>query len=207
MKLSASAGGRSSADPDRWAGNRRSRSGRTQHAAVVPRESRPVVYPMNGVREIDWQECPRFLATAPVGRMAHTRHVLAAVLPVPFCLYADSLAVVRTSAASQLAGAIDRAVIALQADEADPAVRSGWSVVVAERATVVSDLAECERLRERGPRSWRTSPPRHLLPCRARAGQWHRTRRTAHGPRRASHAGRRDVKGSGDHAIAPDRGC
>ncbi|MEV6702241.1 pyridoxamine 5'-phosphate oxidase family protein [Streptomyces sp. NPDC051453] len=112
---------------------------------------------MHGVREIDRLECPRLMATAPVGRIIHTPCVLAAVLPVPFCFYADSVAVVRTSAASQLAGAIGRAVIALQADAADPAVRSGWSVVDAERATVVSDLAECERVLERGPRSWRTS--------------------------------------------------
>ncbi|MCX5443228.1 pyridoxamine 5'-phosphate oxidase family protein [Streptomyces sp. NBC_00569] len=115
------------------------------------------MYPMHGVREIDRQECPRLMATAPVGRIVHTPRALAAVLPVPFSLYADSLAVVRTSAVSQLAGAIGRAVIALQADTADRAVRSGWSVVDAARATVVSDLAECERVRERGPRSWRTS--------------------------------------------------
>ncbi|WP_432179776.1 pyridoxamine 5'-phosphate oxidase family protein [Streptomyces sp. NBC_00063] len=112
---------------------------------------------MNGVREIDRRECPQLLATAPVGRIVHTSRTLAELLPVPFCLHADSVAVVRTSAASQLAGAIGRAVIALQADEADPAVRSGWSVVVAERTTVVSDLAERERLCERRPRSWRTS--------------------------------------------------
>ncbi|MFE5007785.1 pyridoxamine 5'-phosphate oxidase family protein [Streptomyces sp. NPDC056696] len=121
---------------------------------------------MHGVREIDRQECPRLMATAPVGGIVHTPRFLAAVLPVPFSLYADSVAVVRTSAASQLAGAIGRAVIALQADEADPAVRSGWSVVDAERAIVVSGFAECERVRERGPRSrsWRTSHHDIFLP-------------------------------------------
>ncbi|MFC9674904.1 pyridoxamine 5'-phosphate oxidase family protein [Streptomyces sp. NPDC056949] len=119
---------------------------------------------MHGVREIDRQECPRLMATAPVGGIVHTPRVLAAVLPVPFSLYADSVALVRTSAASQLAGAIGRAVIALQADEADPAVRSGCSVVDAERATVVSGLAERERVRERGPRSWGTSHHDIFLP-------------------------------------------
>ncbi|MFB7712429.1 pyridoxamine 5'-phosphate oxidase family protein [Streptomyces sp. NPDC056105] len=115
------------------------------------------MYPMYGVREIDRRECLRLLATAPVGRIVHTCHALPAVLPVPFCLDADSAVVVRTSATSQLVSAIDRAVVAFQADEVDPAVRSGWSVVVTGRATVVTDPAEYERLRGSGPRSWRTS--------------------------------------------------
>ncbi|MFE5686737.1 pyridoxamine 5'-phosphate oxidase family protein [Streptomyces sp. NPDC056512] len=140
---------------------------------------------MHGVREIDRQECPRLMATAPVGGIVHTPRFLAAVLPVPFSLYADSVAVVRTSAASQLAGAIGRAVIALQADEADPAVRSGWSVVDAERATVVSDLAECERVRERGPRSWRTSHHDIFLPVEPEL-----VSRTEPGERRVVHDAR-----------------
>ncbi|MEK0097209.1 pyridoxamine 5'-phosphate oxidase family protein [Streptomyces sp. A475] len=115
------------------------------------------MYSEDGVRELDRQECLRLLATARVGRIVHTYHALPAVLPVPFCLDADFTVVVRTSAESRLAGAIDRAVVAFQADEVDPAERSGWSVVVTGRATAVTDPAEHGRLRRTGPGSWSAS--------------------------------------------------
>lgn len=41
-----------------------------------------------------------------------------------------------------------------EADDIDAATRSGWSVVVTGRATVVRDPAEHERLSRTGPRSW-----------------------------------------------------
>ncbi|MFC5787877.1 pyridoxamine 5'-phosphate oxidase family protein [Streptomyces aureus] len=111
----------------------------------------------DGIRELDRQECLRLLATARVGRIVHTRHALPAVLPVPFCLDADSAVIARTSADSQLVCAIDRVVVAFQADEVDPAAHSGWSVVVTGRATAVTDPTEHGRLRRTGPRSWRAS--------------------------------------------------
>jgi nitroimidazol reductase NimA-like FMN-containing flavoprotein (pyridoxamine 5'-phosphate oxidase superfamily) len=120
-------------------------------------ELNPVMYSEDGVRELDRQECLRLLATAHVGRVVHTHHALPAVLPVPFCLDADFAVVVRTSAESQLAGAIDRVVVAFQADEVDPSAHAGWSVVVTGRATVVTDPVEYGRLRRTGPHSWRAS--------------------------------------------------
>jgi nitroimidazol reductase NimA-like FMN-containing flavoprotein (pyridoxamine 5'-phosphate oxidase superfamily) len=118
-------------------------------------ELNPVMKSEDGVRELDRQECLRLLATARVGRIVHTHHALPAVLPVPFCLDADSAVIARTD--SQLVCAIDRVVVAFQADEVDPAAHSGWSVVVIGRATVVTDPAEHARLRRTGPRSWRAS--------------------------------------------------
>ncbi|MFF1357833.1 pyridoxamine 5'-phosphate oxidase family protein [Streptomyces sp. NPDC058297] len=115
------------------------------------------MYQKDGVRVLDRQECLRLLATSRVGRIVHTLHALPVVLPVPFCLDADFAVVVRTPAESQLAVAIDRVAVAFQADEVDPVVRSGWSVVVTGRATVVTDAAEHGRLRRTGPRSWRAS--------------------------------------------------
>jgi nitroimidazol reductase NimA-like FMN-containing flavoprotein (pyridoxamine 5'-phosphate oxidase superfamily) len=64
----------------------------------------------------------------------------------------------RTSADSELAAAIDGVVIAFEADEVDAAARSGWSVVVTGRATVVTDPVEHGRLTRTGPRSWVASP-------------------------------------------------
>ncbi|NBM19807.1 pyridoxamine 5'-phosphate oxidase family protein [Streptomyces sp. GC420] len=117
------------------------------------------MYANDGFRELDRQECLRLLAKAPVGRIVHTRHALPAVLPVNFALDREPPSVVlRTSARSELARAIDKTVVAFEADEVDAVEHSGWSVVVTGRAAVVTDPAEHERLRRTGPRSWAPSP-------------------------------------------------
>jgi nitroimidazol reductase NimA-like FMN-containing flavoprotein (pyridoxamine 5'-phosphate oxidase superfamily) len=114
--------------------------------------------PNDGFRELDRQECLRLLERTPIGRVVHTRHALPAVLPVNFCLDIDSAVLMRTSADSELAAAVDGVVIAFEADEVDAAAHSGWSVVVTGRATVVTDPVENGRLARSGPRSWVASP-------------------------------------------------
>ncbi|MFF0789127.1 pyridoxamine 5'-phosphate oxidase family protein [Streptomyces spiralis] len=108
----------------------------------------------DGFRALDRQECLRLLAEVAVGRVVYTRHALPAVLPVNFSLDTDASVLLRTSAGSDLARAVDGAVVAFEADEFDPENRSGWSVVVTGQAGVVSDPAEHERLLRTGPRSW-----------------------------------------------------
>ncbi|MDR6975929.1 nitroimidazol reductase NimA-like FMN-containing flavoprotein (pyridoxamine 5'-phosphate oxidase superfamily) [Streptomyces sp. 3330] len=112
----------------------------------------------DGFRELHRQECLSLLATVPVGRIVYTRQALPAVLPVNFSLDRDGAVLVRTSAASELVGAIDGALVAFEADEVDAAAHSGWSVVVMGTATVVTDPAEHTRLLLTGPRSWAPSP-------------------------------------------------
>ncbi|MFD5519330.1 pyridoxamine 5'-phosphate oxidase family protein [Streptomyces sp. NPDC127066] len=104
--------------------------------------------------ELDRQECLRLLAKVPVGRVVYTRQALPAVLPVNFCLDTDDSVLLRTSSDSELVRAIDGVVVAFEADEFDAETRSGWSVVVTGRATVVTDPAEHVRLSEAGPTSW-----------------------------------------------------
>ncbi|MFE1285626.1 pyridoxamine 5'-phosphate oxidase family protein [Streptomyces sp. NPDC058751] len=104
--------------------------------------------------ELDRQECFRLLAKVPVGRVVYTRQALPAVLPVNFCLDTDDSVLLCTSSGSDLVRAIDRVVVAFEADEFDAETRSGWSVVVTGRATVVTDRAEHERLSQGGPTSW-----------------------------------------------------
>ncbi|MGW3915458.1 pyridoxamine 5'-phosphate oxidase family protein [Streptomyces sp. NPDC005070] len=104
--------------------------------------------------ELDRQECLRLLAKVPVGRVVYTRQALPAVLPVNFCLDTDDSVLLRTSSDSDLVRAIDGVVVAFEADEFDAETRSGWSVVVTGRATVVTDRAEHERLAQVGPTSW-----------------------------------------------------
>lgn len=105
-------------------------------------------------RALDRQECLRLLAKVPVGRVVYTRHALPAVLPINFSLDTDSSVLLRTSPDSDLVRAIDGVVVAFEADEFDATTRSGWSVVVTGRATVVTDPAEHDRLSETGPTSW-----------------------------------------------------
>ncbi|WP_306191518.1 MULTISPECIES: pyridoxamine 5'-phosphate oxidase family protein [unclassified Streptomyces] len=108
----------------------------------------------DGFRALDRQECLRLLAKVPVGRVVYTRQALPAVLPINFSLDTDAAVVLRTSPGSELVRAIDGVVVAFEADEFDAATRSGWSVVVTGRATVVTDPAEHERLSRVGPDSW-----------------------------------------------------
>ncbi|MET7480403.1 pyridoxamine 5'-phosphate oxidase family protein [Streptomyces sp. NPDC005648] len=116
------------------------------------------MYPNDGFRELERQECLRLLAKAPVGRIVHTRQALPAVLPVNFGLDTDGAVLVRTSAASELVRAIDGTVVAFEADEVDAAAHSGWSVVVTGPAMVITDPAEHARLSRTGPRSWVAFP-------------------------------------------------
>lgn len=116
------------------------------------------MYPNDGFRELDRQECLRLLAGAAVGRIVHTRQALPAVLPVNFALDDDGTVLMRTSAASELVRAIDGSVVAFEADQVDVTTQSGWSVVITGAATVVTDSAEHERLVRTGPRSWVPAP-------------------------------------------------
>lgn len=108
----------------------------------------------DGFRELDRQECLRLLPQVPLGRVVYTENALPAVLPVNFFLDHDRAVVLRTSAASRMARAVDDSVVAFEADRFDEATRSGWSVVVTGRAAVVTDPREVERLDRSGPVSW-----------------------------------------------------
>lgn len=105
-------------------------------------------------RALDRAECLRLLNKVPVGRVVYTRQALPAVLPVNFSLDTDASVLLCTSPDSDLAHAIDGVVVAFEADEFDATTRSGWSVVVTGRATVVTDPAEHARLSQTGPSSW-----------------------------------------------------
>jgi hypothetical protein len=58
----------------------------------------------------------------------------------------------------QLAAATDHAVVAFQADDLDPVLRSGWSVTVVGRSEEVTDGADIARLGEVGLESWHPVP-------------------------------------------------
>ncbi|UXY23524.1 pyridoxamine 5'-phosphate oxidase family protein [Streptomyces cynarae] len=115
------------------------------------------MYPNDGFRALGRRECLGLLPTVPIGRVVHTCQALPAVVPVDFGLDSDGAVLLRTAAASELARAVDGAVVAFEADAVDVETHSGWSVVVTGRAAVVTDTAEVERLERIGPRSWAPS--------------------------------------------------
>ncbi|MFP8940003.1 pyridoxamine 5'-phosphate oxidase family protein [Streptomyces fenghuangensis] len=108
----------------------------------------------DGFRELDRRECLDLLAQVPLGRIVYTENALPAVLPVNFFLDHDQAVVLRTSGASRMARAVDASVVAFEVDRFDETTRSGWSVVVTGRASLVTDPGEAERLGRSGPLSW-----------------------------------------------------
>ncbi|MGY0071394.1 pyridoxamine 5'-phosphate oxidase family protein [Streptomyces sp. QTS137] len=126
------------------------------------------MFPSDGFRALDRQECLRLLAGVPVGRVVYTRQALPAVLPINFSLDTDGSVLLCTSRDSDLVRAIDGVVVAFEADGFRPERRSGWSVVITGRAAVVTDPAEHERLLRSGPDTW--MPMRDGVLVRIEAG-------------------------------------
>ncbi|MFJ2193016.1 pyridoxamine 5'-phosphate oxidase family protein [Kitasatospora sp. NPDC087861] len=96
---------------------------------------------MNGdhdLLELDRERALELLARAAVGRVVYTIRALPAVLPVRFRLdLSDGGGVLLSApAGSELARAVDDAVIAFEADEVDGADGSGWYVTILGRAQV-----------------------------------------------------------------------
>ncbi|GAA0405104.1 pyridoxamine 5'-phosphate oxidase family protein [Microbispora corallina] len=91
------------------------------------------------------EECLDLLASTPIGRIVFTDRALPAVQPVNFCLD-DGTIVIRTAIGSKLAAAARNTVVAFEADEFDPATRTGWSVTAVGHARAASEPAEIERL-------------------------------------------------------------
>ncbi|MBW1599058.1 pyridoxamine 5'-phosphate oxidase family protein [Streptomyces sp. JJ38] len=105
-------------------------------------------------RALDRQVCLRLLAKVPIGRVVYTQQALPAILPVNFSMDSDASVLFHTVPGSDLIRAVDGAVVAFEADEFDVATRSGWSVVVTGRATVVTDPAAHARLSRADPLPW-----------------------------------------------------
>jgi hypothetical protein len=88
----------------------------------------------DGLDVLDPSECLELLASVSEGRVVFTDGGLPVVLPVTFLLDGDAV-VFRASAGSRLATKTGGAVVAFEADDAEPALRAGWSVSVLGRAT------------------------------------------------------------------------
>ncbi len=90
-------------------------------------------------------ECFALLAGEHLGRMAVTDDLGPVVFPVNFVLDRHTV-VFRTEDGTKLGAASRGSRVCFEVDRADPADRTGWSVIVRGEATEVTDRAELARL-------------------------------------------------------------
>jgi hypothetical protein len=87
------------------------------------------------------QQCLALLETVQVGRLVFTEDALPAVQPVNFRLHGDDV-VIRVAGGAKLTAADRNFVVAFEADELDPDLRTGWSVTVVGHAQRITDVDE-----------------------------------------------------------------
>ncbi|MER6663934.1 pyridoxamine 5'-phosphate oxidase family protein [Amycolatopsis japonica] len=90
---------------------------------------------------LDREQCLGLLRTVRVGRLVFVEDALPAVQPVNFRVKRDHV-VIRVAGGAKLAAATGNTVVAFQADELDPDLRTGWSVTVVGHANLITDVAE-----------------------------------------------------------------
>ncbi|MBO0805138.1 MAG: pyridoxamine 5'-phosphate oxidase family protein [Nocardiopsaceae bacterium] len=97
--------------------------------------------------ELSSPECWKLLASVPVGRVVFSQRAMPAVRVVNH-LVDGQLVVIRSHQGAAItggAGTGDGAVVCYEADDLDPARRTGWSVVVTGLARLVRDTGAAER--------------------------------------------------------------
>ncbi|WP_102143603.1 pyridoxamine 5'-phosphate oxidase family protein [Mycobacterium hubeiense] len=87
------------------------------------------------------RQCLDRLQTVRVGRLVFTEDGLPAVQPVNFGVWREDV-VIRVAGGAKLAAATNNLVVAFQADELDPDLRTGWSVTVVGHAQPITDVSE-----------------------------------------------------------------
>jgi nitroimidazol reductase NimA-like FMN-containing flavoprotein (pyridoxamine 5'-phosphate oxidase superfamily) len=90
---------------------------------------------------LDREQCLELLLTVRVGRLVFTEDGLPAVHPVNFRMYRGNV-VIRVGGGEKLHAATEESVVAFQADELEPDLRTGWSVTVVGHASLITDVDE-----------------------------------------------------------------
>lgn len=94
---------------------------------------------------LDRKQCLELLQSVRVGRLVFTEDALPAVQPVNFRLWQGDV-VIRVAGGTKLDIAARNLVVAFEADELDPDLRTGWSVTVVGHAQRVTDVNELVQL-------------------------------------------------------------
>jgi len=103
------------------------------------------------------EECLRLLDTVRVGRLVFTEDALPAVQPVNFRVWRDDV-VIRVAGGFKLAAASQNLVVAFEADELDPDLRTGWSVTVVGHAQQITEVAQLVELSGNFVEPWAEGP-------------------------------------------------
>ena len=112
-----------------------------------------------GVLEaIEPEQCWQLLATQPIGRLSFTAHSGVPVIVVVNYAVDGQTVVLRTGRGPKLQAAARGELVAFEADDIDPATRTGWSVVVLGKAQVAADPASRRRLAGLGLAPWAAGP-------------------------------------------------
>lgn len=130
---------------------------------------------------IPTDECLRLLDSVPFGRMVFTEDALPAVHPVNHAVVGSDV-IIRTEG-QKLDAARRGDVVAFQADSIDVEARTGWSVLVIGRTSVVTDIEELVRVLDPERRPWVRGRGRHTIRI---AGEWITGRRFVPGDEAAA---------------------
>ena len=109
------------------------------------------------VEPLDEAESMRMLASVRWGRCAWSTEEGPRVLPVNYSVL-DGKLYFRTGLYGDLAGAAEGGAVALEADELDDRLSSGWSVVVLGEADQVQDPVAVAALFARMSEPWAPGP-------------------------------------------------
>ena len=113
----------------------------------------PAATDRRGLRVLGFEECLQRLHDAPVGRVGFLRDGEVAILPVNHVVDGMDIAF-RTSWGSKLQTAADAGRVAFEVDGHDPALATGWSVLVHGTAMIVYEAQDRQRLDDLASKPW-----------------------------------------------------
>ena len=120
------------------------------------------MYEGPGWQELTKSECFELLAREQLGRVAVVDDRGPLIFPVNFVLDRH-MVVLRTDEGTKLDAAIRGSRVAFEIDGADPATRTGWSVLVRGEAVEVTAPAELARLRKLPLHPWAPGAKPHYV--------------------------------------------
>lgn len=115
-----------------------------------------------GLEVLGYDECLRLAGSEPVGRVAFAQGGDIHIFPINHCVL-DGLVAFRTADGAKLGAAMERSVVAFEADHYEADRQAGWSVLVKGRAELVTDSTLLARLRATGLRPWRVQRPEWVV--------------------------------------------
>ncbi|MFC3961555.1 pyridoxamine 5'-phosphate oxidase family protein [Nocardia jiangsuensis] len=114
---------------------------------------------------LDSAQCLELLRTVRVGRLVFLEDSAPTVHPVNFRLHEDRV-IIRVADGTKLRAALANEVVAFQADELDPDLRSGWSVTVVGHARLIRDIDELVAVAGTFVQPWAEGQRNHFIRVR-----------------------------------------